>query len=50
MKIDDWEAIYQSSINIQTNGDMDITEEIIKENDFNVLYRQNGWSWVTNDD
>ncbi len=46
----DWEAIFQSSINIQTNGDMDITEEIITENDFNVLYRQNGWSWVTNDD
>ena len=38
------------SINIQTKGDMDITEEIITENDFNVLYRQNGWSWGINDD
>lgn len=46
----DWEAIFQSSINIPTNGDMDIGEEIITEGDFATLYEQNGWTWVTNDD
>jgi hypothetical protein len=46
----DWEAIFQSSINIQTIGDMDICEEIISEVDFVTLYEQNGWTWVTNDD
>ena len=45
----DWEAIFQSSINISTNGDMDIDSEIITETDFNNLYKQNGWIWVTND-
>ena len=45
----DWEAIFQSSINIQTNGDMDIGEEIISEGDFATLYKRNGWTWVTND-
>ena len=46
----DWEAIFQSSINIRTNGDMDIGEEIITEGDFAKLYERNGWTWVSNDD
>ena len=46
----DWEAIFQSCINIRTNGDMDIGEEIITESDFAKLYERNGWTWVTNDD
>ena len=45
----EWEAIFQSSINMPTNGDMDIESEIITETDFNKLYNQNGWIWVTND-
>lgn len=45
----DWEAIFQSSINMPTNGDMDIESEIITETNFNKLYEQHGWIWVTND-
>ena len=42
----DWETVFQSSIMINKNGDMDIDEEIIKEDEFKYLYNLNGWTWV----
>ena len=46
----DWEAVLQSSIMIPTNGDMDISKEIITEWEFNTLYKKNGGTWVTTED
>ncbi len=43
----DWEIVFQSCLSIDTNGDMDIDDNIISREEFDKLYKQNGWTWIT---